>query len=908
MEKTLLLLIHGLGGESKKTWGKFPQLIEDDSQLGSKLDVEFYSYPTAILRVPFLSPAPKIQTLADGLASQIKHTHKNYQQVIIVAHSLGGLVARQYLVNMAMQSQSHPVIGLMLYAVPNDGAGLASIAKTINWWHPQHRQLCKDSDFIDTLNNTWTHQSLNKTIPCKYIIAGTDAIVSKTSAQAFWGNTAVETVVDKGHIDLVKPDQPDDLAFTILKNFVCDEVSKPVPALIPEQSTAISPVNESLSELTTKTDIPNNLPHPNRYFSGREAQLHRLHQSLQDKTLAAVTQPVAVYGLGGVGKTQLAIQYAWQYQSDYSAVLWVDAETELGWETGLEGLAELLGITPAQSDQRLQAVREWLHRHHRWLLIVDNIDSETQQQRVLKDSEQFHNGYWLFTSRLSQWSPQVAQLDLDYFNQQEAHDFLNTRLKQSINPDNANRLSQQLGCLPLALEQAAAYILMRGMTVNEYLALLEQQPETLLKTPPHNYPHSVWETWNLSHDALDEDAKSLMVLMCSFASEPLPRELITKQAQVIVETLWNEQANAFQRVDQALAQLIGYSLVRIDQGMLIIHRLLHQVTGLQADPALLTNAQTLAQNCLASTIRELNPQDVRDWLQLERLISHIEYTTAELETDWTSLLLNQLGGLFLYKAQYQYAEPLLRRALSIDEAGFGSEHPNVARDLNNLAQLLKATNRLDEAEPLMRRALSIDEASFGAEHPDVAIELNNLAQLLQATNQLDEAEPLMRRALSIDEASFGAEHSDVANDLNNLAQLLKATNRLDEAELLMRRALSIDEASFGSEHPRVAAELNNLAQLLQATNRLDEAEPLMRRALSIDEASFGAEHPDVARDLINLARLLQETNRLDEAEPLVRRALSIDEASFGAEHPNVGRDLNNLAQLLQDTKSLFKIY
>ena len=322
MEKTLLLFIHGLGGESQKTWGKFPQLIEDDAQLSSKLDVEFYSFPTAIFRVPFFSPAPKIQTLADGLASQIKHTHKDYQHIIIVAHSLGGLVARQYLVNMAMQSQSHPVIGLMLYAVPNDGAGLASIAKIISWRHPQLRQLCKDSDFIDTLNNTWTHQALNNAIPCKYIIAGTDAIVSKTSAQAFWGNTAVETVVNKGHVDLVKPEQPDDLAFTILKNFVCDEVPVPDPVSepAPTQSSVISPASESQSELISTADIPSNLPHANRYFSGRNAQLNRLHQSLQNKTLAAVTQPVAVYGLGGVGKTQLAIQYAWQYQTEYSAM------------------------------------------------------------------------------------------------------------------------------------------------------------------------------------------------------------------------------------------------------------------------------------------------------------------------------------------------------------------------------------------------------------------------------------------------------------------------------------------------------------------------------------------------------------------------------------------------------------
>ena len=183
----------------------------------------------------------------------------------------------------------------------------------------------------------------------------------------------------------------------------------------------------------------------------------------------------------------------------------------------------------------------------------------------------------------------------------------------------------------------------------------------------------------------------------------------------------------------------------------------------------------------------------------------------------------------------------------------------MARDLNNLAQLLQATNRLDEAEPLIRRALKINEASFGSHHPTVAIRLNNLAQLLKATNRLDEAEPLIRRALKIDEASFGPHHPKVAIRLNNLALLLKATNRLDEAEPLMRRALKIDEASFGPDHPTVAIDLNNLAQLLEATNRLDEAEPLYLRALEIDEKSNGPRHPDTMIDAWNLLLLYLDT-------------------------------------------------
>jgi len=266
--------------------------------------------------------------------------------------------------------------------------------------------------------------------------------------------------------------------------------------------------------------------------------------------------------------------------------------------------------------------------------------------------------------------------------------------------------------------------------------------------------------------------------------------------------------------------------------------------------------------------------------------------------------LNNLAGLLQATNRLAEAEPLMRRALTIDEQSYGKDHPTVARDLNNLAGLLQATNRLDEAEPLMRRALTIDEQSYGKDHPEVAIDLNNLALLLQATNRLDEAEPLMRRALTIDEQSYGKDHPRVATQLNSLAQLLQATNRFDEAEPLMRRGLDIDEKSFGKNHPDVARDLNNLALLLQATNRLDEAEPLMRRALTIDEQSYGKDHPDVARDLNNLAQLLQATNRLDEAESLMRRALTIDEQSYGKDHPTVAINLNNLAQLLQDTNRL----
>ncbi|MFC1634821.1 tetratricopeptide repeat protein [Planctomycetota bacterium] len=265
---------------------------------------------------------------------------------------------------------------------------------------------------------------------------------------------------------------------------------------------------------------------------------------------------------------------------------------------------------------------------------------------------------------------------------------------------------------------------------------------------------------------------------------------------------------------------------------------------------------------------------------------------------------HQIACFLNYAALYTEAETLYRRALSIDEKRYSKEHPEVAARLNNLAELLRATNRMIEAEPLYRKALSINEKNFSKEHPNIAACLNNLALLLKTTNRMDEAETLYRRALNIDEKSFGKEHPHVAKSLNNLAQLLQDTNRMTEAESLMRRALNILNKSVGKEHPLVATVFNNLASLMQDTNRMDEAESLYRRALNIHEECLGKKHPDVARDLNNLAQLLQETNRTDEAESLMRRALSIYLSSLGKEHPNVAISLNNLAQLLQETNRI----
>jgi tetratricopeptide (TPR) repeat protein len=652
-------------------------------------------------------------------------------------------------------------------------------------------------------------------------------------------------------------------------------------------------------------------------FKGRQEQLADLAKSFGRVPESVDTPAVArvLSGMGGVGKTRLAVEYAWRHVAGYAALLFAGASSP---EALQRNLAALCGPTildlpeqeATEEGRQRDAVLEWLGKHPGWLLILDNVDSEDAARAAEALLPQLVGGHVLLTSRLANWSGSIEASWLDVLSPEAARDFLLARTdakrrKQAGDPAAARTLVEELGRLALALEQAGAYIGQRRLSLAQYLAEWQAQREKVLTWfDPRlmNYPKSVAVTWQTSFDQLGATARLLLQRLAWLAPEPVPESLMN----VPVPGLEPAEADPF----GALTELESYSLVTraADAPRFSVHRLVQEV-------ARRSQSGEAAHSTLSEALRWIDaafagsPDDVRNWPVLDPLAPHARAVAKHADESCiavpTAQLMNQVGVLLLTKALHAEAEPLIRRALAIDEASMGAHHPRVAIDLNNLAALLKATNRLGEAEPLMRRALAIDEASMGAHHPDVACDLNNLAQLLQATNRLGEAELLMRRALAIDEASMGADHPDVARDVNNLAQLLSDTNRLGEAEPLMRRALAIVEASLGADHPDVATLLNNLAQLLHATNRLGEAEPLMRRALAIDEASLGAHHPDVARDLNNLGQLLlQATNRLGEAEPLMRRALAIDEASMGADHPKVAIDLNNLAALLEATNRL----
>jgi tetratricopeptide (TPR) repeat protein len=630
-----------------------------------------------------------------------------------------------------------------------------------------------------------------------------------------------------------------------------------------------------------------NLPFPpNPLFTGRDRELENLGAQFKRKREVAITQTVVLHGFGGVGKTQLAVEYGWKHLRDYDAAFWVKADSPEAFDASLAGLASVLGLPEVdERDQAIQinAVLRWLHGHERWLLIANNADTELAAMAVRDRFPPKLRGAVLITSRLSDWPVNMSHFQLDFLTPADATRFLLDRVtKEAHNAGEeaaAQSLAQELGYLPLALEQAAAFIIEMHWSFDKYCERFRDARPELLSEHREGatcYPASVAKTWSITLDRLSPLARAILRIAAWFAPDAIPRDVFSADHSAFSEALGVNVSDF--AIDKALGELHRFSLVRLTVETVSVHRLLQAVEqdSLGEDE----RERWLVWACrLFKAFAPASPDDVRTWGVWLPLSPHAESLLGHAEHRGELPLIAQLAnllGMFLHaRAVYSRAEVLYRRAVAIGEKSFGPDHPHVAAYLNNLARILHATNRLQEAEALYRRAVEINSKSYGSDHPEVASGFDNLAQLLNDANRLEEAEPLMRRTLEIDKENYGLDHPDIARDLNNLARLLQDTDRLEEAEPLYRRALEIVEKSYGPDHPKVGRVLSNLAGLLQKTSRVEEVELLYRRALEIAERSYGSDHPDVAAALNNLARLLRATNRLEEAERLSGRNVVI---------------------------------
>jgi tetratricopeptide (TPR) repeat protein len=656
-----------------------------------------------------------------------------------------------------------------------------------------------------------------------------------------------------------------------------------------------------------------NLPPRNPNFTGRAELLDQLHQRLHPGQPAAVVQVQAqtLHGLGGVGKTQLALEYAHRYASDYDLIWWISAEQPAAIAGQLVAFARRLGL-PEHTEQAETAQALWdeLRQRDRWLLVYDNAEDLQPLRPWWPPGGQ---GHVLISSRNPAWGGLAATLPVDVLPRAEAVAFLGRRLGRDDLTSDFERLAAALGDLPLALEQAAAYLEETATPTSDYLSLLDTHARDLFALGhAATTEQTIATTWTVSVQRLRQQtpaAEDLLVLYAFLAPDDIPRGLPTQYPEVLPERL-AATVRAPLAYQRAIGALRRYSLLKTSQDgqALSMHRLVQAVTRQQLDP----EQERQWVTTTLQLVRAAFPNRHRDpaaWPDYARLLPHALAVTdhssaGDIDVDETTWLLNEAGLYLRQRADYSQARTLLERALAIREARLDPHHLDTSESLNNLATVLRGQGDLDGARTLHERALAIREARLGPNSPTTALSLNDLGVVLAEQGDLDGARTLHERVLAIHEACLGADHRDTAWSLHNLATVLADQGDLDHARRLHQRALAIREARLGPDHPTTATSLHNLATVLRGQHELDRARTLLERALAIREARLGPNHPLTATSLNGLALVLRDQGDLDGAHTLLERALSIREAHLGPDHPDTAHSLNNLATVLADEGNL----
>ncbi|HWD43196.1 MAG TPA: FxSxx-COOH system tetratricopeptide repeat protein [Actinomycetota bacterium] len=649
------------------------------------------------------------------------------------------------------------------------------------------------------------------------------------------------------------------------------------------------------------------VPPRNRNFTGRGDLLRALRRQFSQANADGEIRAGAIHGLGGVGKTQLAVEYAHRYAADYDLVWWILAEQPVTIPGRLATLARRLHLPKLPSlEEQVAVLFDELGQRDRWLLVYDNVTSPAALDGLYPPAG---GGHLLITSRNPAWRGVAATIGVDVLTRAEAITFL--QLRGGLHEQAAAPVAEALGDLPLALEQAAAYLDETGTAPDEYLDLLrERAGELFTLGAPTNSEQTIATTWTLSlRGAIQESpaAEQLLTLCAFLAPDNLPRSLLTDYPDALPEPL---AAAVRDRLgfQQALGALRRYSLVTATQEKLDLHRLVQAVTIQQLDSEQRQQWITVALQLLTAAFPQ-HPGDPDAWPQSARLLLHVlavcdHAITTQTEPDTTARLLTAAARYLWSRADLQQATRLLERALAIHEAQLGPDHPTTANSLNNLAAALRACNHLSAARAQLERALVIREHHFGSAHPETAQILNNLATVLRAEGNLDHASALLERALAIRTAQLGADHPDTAQSLHSLAAVRRDQGGLDQARALYERAVTIRQARLGPDHPDTAQSLNNLAFVLREQGDLDQARSLHQRALQVRETRLGPDHPDTAWSLNNLGTVLHAQGDLTGARTQLERALAIRSNHFGPDHPATANTLHHLAAVLHDQGDL----
>jgi Tfp pilus assembly protein PilF len=629
---------------------------------------------------------------------------------------------------------------------------------------------------------------------------------------------------------------------------------------------------------SSDTSVIWDVPHDrNGDFVGRDELLGDLN-----RRFAKGDRVQVLHGMGGIGKTQAAMEYAFRYRNDYTLVWWVPALSESSVLLAYEKLATRLGerLSPRATPAVAVELLNGLLASHRYLLIYDGA---TDGRAILPLLPSMPGGHVLITSRQAEWGGAVNGQPMRVLAREESVNFLRRR-SGARDPEGVEQVAQTLGDLPLAMEQAAAVMKQSGMSFTDYLRRFETQWASMLGEGlrPVDYPRSFAMTWSLSVSEVERAspaAAELLSLASFLNSDHVSLKFLRDGAPFLSPGLYGV-ATDMRLWISAMSALMNYSLVEVDQGRAFgMHRLAAAVTRDRLPDAQQGTWCLSAIELLAGTFK-FDSADVATWGPCGELLPHVLETTAHAErldvgTKGAVALSNDAGRYLLRRAQYAEARDVLRRAIHMCDRQLDSHDPKRSSIANNLGRALDHLGESDQAIMLYSQAIAIDTAAYGDTHPHVAEVVNNYGIALQRKGHHATARQQFEWAAQIYEHHHGPLHPKLAPILNNLGHALKSANDPAGAQVHLRRALQIAEGTVGPHHPTTAQILSNLADVTARGGQLNEARELMGRALSINETALGPTHPNVASDCEALAAILTRLGQPNLAVGFSDRAAQI---------------------------------
>ncbi|HME73813.1 MAG TPA: FxSxx-COOH system tetratricopeptide repeat protein [Myxococcota bacterium] len=581
-------------------------------------------------------------------------------------------------------------------------------------------------------------------------------------------------------------------------------------------------------------------------FTGREELLRQLDVSLSAGRLLAV---VALRGLGGVGKSQLALEYAYRFANRYRLVAWIRAEAPEALAADYCAIATALGLSEAPSErQKFEAVRSWLERNDHWLLIFDNAPNPEAIRAYLPRS---HAGHLLVTTRHHSWRDLAACVAVEVLDHEEAVEFLLKRTGEA-DAQSAGELCEELGRLPLALEEAAAYLEATGRTIATYLPLLRRHRQRVLLGPPTpDHPGVLRTTWELSFRQVEREsphASDLLTLCAFLAPDDIPLELLHKGAEHLTEKLRCYLSDEVS-FDGCVAALRRYSLVKIERDALSVHRLVQLVTR-----------------------DRLTEPERRHWASLALRLVEGVYPTRGLAGDY-----------------YPESGRLLPHALSALSHGapYTEDLGPAGRLLRRTGTYLSAMGSHDRAWEHLERALALFEKASAPDEDQIADVLWELGMVLYALGEPTAARERLERGLHLLERRKGPTHPLVGRDLMALSWVLRTLGEFDSTLSSTERSIEIVERTLGVNHPFTAMNLAIRASALWSLNRIGDARECAERAFTVLGLERQPLHPLMCGTWYNLGQFQLDLGETERAAECVGRSLEIGEHAYGLDHPLV---------------------